>query len=75
MLLAPFCALVAAAFAGEPLLAHWTQTFMGNAARWHQGKGGGPSLANYCLIDDITYALVAVQPRPRPGQDPQAVKL
>lgn len=30
--LAPLAALVAAAFAGEPLLAHWTQTFMGSAA-------------------------------------------
>jgi len=30
--LAPVAALVAAAFAGEPLLAHWTQTFMGSAA-------------------------------------------
>lgn len=32
LLLAPVAALVAAAFAGEPLLAHWTQTFMANAA-------------------------------------------
>lgn len=32
LLLAPAGALVAAAFAGEPLLAHWTQTFMGAAA-------------------------------------------
>ena len=32
LLLAPAAALVAAAFAGEPLLAHWTQTFMGSAA-------------------------------------------
>lgn len=32
LLLAPMAALVAAAFAGEPLLAHWTQTFMGSAA-------------------------------------------
>jgi H+/gluconate symporter-like permease len=31
LLLAPVAALVAAAFAGEPLLAHWTQTFMGSA--------------------------------------------
>ena len=30
--LAPLAALVAAAFSGEPLLAHWTQTFMGAAA-------------------------------------------
>jgi len=30
--LAPVAALVAAAFSGEPLLAHWTQTFMGSAA-------------------------------------------
>jgi H+/gluconate symporter-like permease len=30
--LAPVAALIAAAFAGEPLLAHWTQTFMGAAA-------------------------------------------
>ena len=30
--LAPLAAMVAAAFAGEPLLAHWTQTFMGSAA-------------------------------------------
>ncbi|NLD68395.1 MAG: GntP family permease [Limnobacter sp.] len=32
LLLAPLAALLAAAFAGEPLLAHWTQTFMGSAA-------------------------------------------
>jgi H+/gluconate symporter-like permease len=32
LLLAPAAAVVAAAFAGEPLLAHWTQTFMGSAA-------------------------------------------
>ncbi|MDF0605036.1 GntP family permease [Neisseriaceae bacterium TC5R-5] len=32
LLLAPAAALLAAATAGEPLLAHWTQTFMGNAA-------------------------------------------
>jgi H+/gluconate symporter-like permease len=34
VLLAPAAALVAAAFAGEPLLAHWTQTFMGSAAQF-----------------------------------------
>src|SRR5689334_4013876 len=34
LLLAPAAALVAAAFAGEPLLASWTQTFMGSAARF-----------------------------------------
>ncbi|MGD9545673.1 MAG: GntP family permease [Methylocystis sp.] len=34
LLLAPAAALVAAAFAGEPLLAHWTQTFMGGASRF-----------------------------------------
>ncbi|QJP14082.1 GntP family permease [Starkeya sp. ORNL1] len=34
LLLAPAAALVAAVFAGEPLLAHWTQTFMGSAARF-----------------------------------------
>ena len=32
LLLAPAAALIAAAFSGEPLLAHWTQTFMGGAA-------------------------------------------
>jgi H+/gluconate symporter-like permease len=32
LLLAPAAAAVAALFAGEPLLAHWTQTFMGSAA-------------------------------------------
>ena len=32
LLLAPLGALTAAAFAGEPLLAHWTQTFMSAAA-------------------------------------------
>src|SRR5215813_15494249 len=32
LLLAPLAALVAAIFGGEPLLAHWTQTFMGSAA-------------------------------------------
>jgi len=34
LLLAPAAALVAAVFAGEPLLAHWTQTFMGSAAQF-----------------------------------------
>jgi H+/gluconate symporter-like permease len=32
LLLAPFAALIAAGLSGEPLLAHWTQTFMGAAA-------------------------------------------
>jgi H+/gluconate symporter-like permease len=32
LLLAPIAALVAALFSREPLLAHWTQTFMGSAA-------------------------------------------
>src|SRR6187401_2005634 len=32
LLLAPIAALIAAGFAGEPLLASWTQTFMGSAA-------------------------------------------
>ncbi|WP_312992761.1 GntP family permease [Achromobacter animicus] len=32
LLLAPAAAMVTAAAAGEPLLAHWTQTFMGGAA-------------------------------------------
>src|SRR5215468_6443729 len=32
LLLAPAAALLAAAFAGEPLLANWTQTFMSSAA-------------------------------------------
>jgi H+/gluconate symporter-like permease len=34
LLLAPAAALLAAAFAGEPLLAHWTQTFMASASRF-----------------------------------------
>ncbi|MFO1087388.1 MAG: GntP family permease [Reyranellaceae bacterium] len=34
LLLAPAAALLAVAFAGEPLLAHWTQTFMGGAAQF-----------------------------------------
>jgi H+/gluconate symporter-like permease len=34
LLLAPAAAVMAAAFAGEPLLAHWTQTFMGGAAQF-----------------------------------------
>jgi H+/gluconate symporter-like permease len=34
LLLAPAAALVAAAFSREPLLAHWTQTFMGSAAQF-----------------------------------------
>jgi len=34
LLLAPAAALLAAAFAGEPLLAHWTQTFMSSAAQF-----------------------------------------
>ncbi len=32
LLLAPIAAMIAALFSGEPLLAHWTQTFMGSAA-------------------------------------------
>ena len=32
--MAPAAALVASAFAREPLLAHWTQTFMGSAAQF-----------------------------------------
>jgi len=34
LLLAPAAAIVASAFAREPLLAHWTQTFMGSAAQF-----------------------------------------
>src|SRR6202158_5962392 len=34
LLLAPAAALVAAAVSREPLLAHWTQTFMGSAANF-----------------------------------------
>ncbi len=34
LLLAPAAALVAAGFGGEPLLANWTQIFMGSAARF-----------------------------------------
>ena len=34
LLLAPAAALVAAAISREPLLAHWTQTFMGSAAQF-----------------------------------------
>ena len=34
LLLAPAAALIAALFAGEHLLAHWTQTFMGGAAQF-----------------------------------------
>jgi H+/gluconate symporter-like permease len=34
LLLAPAAALVAALFGGEPLLANWTQIFMGGAARF-----------------------------------------
>jgi H+/gluconate symporter-like permease len=34
LLVAPLAALIAAVFSGEPLLAHWTQTFMGGAARF-----------------------------------------
>jgi H+/gluconate symporter-like permease len=32
LLLAPIAAIITALFSGEPLLAHWTQTFMGSAA-------------------------------------------
>ncbi len=34
LLVSPIAALIAAAFSGEPLLAHWTQTFMSAAARF-----------------------------------------
>jgi len=32
LILSPIAAMVTALFSGEPLLAHWTQTFMGSAA-------------------------------------------
>ena len=34
LLLAPAAALLASGLAGQPMLAHWTQTFMGSAARF-----------------------------------------
>jgi H+/gluconate symporter-like permease len=34
LLVSPMAALIAAVFSGEPLLAHWTQTFMTGAARF-----------------------------------------
>jgi H+/gluconate symporter-like permease len=34
LLLAPIAALIAALFSGEPLLAHWTQTFMNSASHF-----------------------------------------
>ena len=34
LLLAPIAALTAALFSGEPLLAHWTQTFMASASQF-----------------------------------------
>lgn len=34
LLVAPAAGLLAAAMSGEPLLAHWTQTFMGSTARF-----------------------------------------
>ncbi|WP_435011669.1 GntP family permease [Tundrisphaera lichenicola] len=34
LLVAPAAAILAAAMSGEPLLAHWTQTFMGSASRF-----------------------------------------
>src|SRR5262244_86071 len=34
LLLAPIAAIIAAAAAGEPLLAHWTQTFMRSASEF-----------------------------------------
>jgi len=34
LIVAPAAALLAAAISGEPLLAHWTQTFMGSAGRF-----------------------------------------
>jgi H+/gluconate symporter-like permease len=33
LLVAPLAALIAAVFSGEPLLAHWTQTFIVGRAR------------------------------------------
>jgi len=34
LLLAPLCAMVAALVSGEPVLAHWTQTFMSSTGRF-----------------------------------------
>ncbi|RQH02775.1 GntP family permease [Paraburkholderia dinghuensis] len=34
LLLAPLCAMLAALISGEPVLAHWTQTFMGSTGRF-----------------------------------------
>ncbi len=39
LLLAPAAAILAAGFAGEPLLAHWTQTFMGKSHDHAAGSG------------------------------------
>jgi H+/gluconate symporter-like permease len=34
LLLAPLCAMLAALISGQPVLAHWTQTFMGSTGRF-----------------------------------------
>jgi hypothetical protein len=49
LLLAPAAALFAAAFAREPLLAHWTQTFMGSGAlQPEQTCIGAPNFLTAC---------------------------
>jgi hypothetical protein len=46
--LAPGAALIAAAFAGGPLLAYWTQTFMDSASRFvtMSALPGTPAIQN-----------------------------
>ena len=45
LLLAPVAALVAALFSREPLLAHWTQTFMGMPQSFWRGSSRCSCLA------------------------------
>jgi hypothetical protein len=50
LLLAPAAALVVAAFTREPVLAHWTQTFMSSTATWCcRPEEASTSTARFCI--------------------------
>ena len=82
LLVAPAAAMVAAAFSAEPLLAHWTQTFMGSAAgfvaQFLHVPGGReylaqvPGVATAALPDDalaelLNWSLLRFDPAHVPG--------
>jgi H+/gluconate symporter-like permease len=53
LLLAPAAALITSAFSGEPLLAHWTQTFMPATAQF---------LAQLCAAELVLIVVRGARP-------------